>query len=254
VRNGDSATAISADPVGRRNPVGGGSPPLGAVSAECSERAPSTVVRVDLGPLQWALVAQAPGLQAPPTPPGLAGPFVRPLPGRFAVVRVPELPDPGLGTATLLYRRGQTLIYCLEHDITERAACVLSALAGPMLDLVLADAGQPEPQIMVSRIDHSLLPADYRHVASAEVRGGDIVFVVCSGLISAALADTLGLLCTAHARDLLQLGRPSQIGPPATAEDQLLRHGCLANPLVLDKCGWPLDHGSPARLCADANT
>jgi hypothetical protein len=223
------------------------------VSAGYSETAPSTVVRVNLGPLQWALVAQSPGLQVqqPPCP---AGPFVRPLPGRFALVRVPELPDPGLGTAVLLYRHGQTLIYCLEHDITERAACVLSALAGPMLDLVLADAPHPEPHIKVTRIDHSLLPADYRHVASADVRGGDIVFVVCSGLISAALADTLGLLCTAHARDLLQLGRPRQIRPPAAAEDhQLLRHRCLANPLVLDKCGWPLDHGSPARLCADAN-
>jgi hypothetical protein len=176
------------------------------------------------------------------------------VPGRFTLVRVPELPDPGLGTATLLYRHGHTLIYCREHDITERAACVLSALAGPMLDLVLADAAYPEPHIVVTRIDHSLLPADYRHVASAEVRGGDIVFVVCSGLVSAALADTLGLLCTAHARGVLQLGRPRQIRPPAATEDQqLLRHPSLANPLVLDKCGWPLDHGSPAGFCADAN-
>jgi hypothetical protein len=114
----------------------------------------------------------------------------------------------------LLYCRGQTLLYCLERDITERAY-VLSVLAGPILELVLADAGHPGSHIMVTRIDHSLRSADYRHVASAEVRGGDVEFFVCSGLISAALADTLGLLCTAHARDLRQLGRPRQIRPPA---------------------------------------
>ncbi len=206
MRNGRSTATISPGRASCRNPAAGDGRPLHAVSAACGESAPGTVVRVDLGPSQWALVVDPAGLQLLPPPPGPAGPFIRPLPGRFGLVRVPGLPDGRLGTAVLLYRNGHTLIYCLEHDITQRAACVLSALAGPALALVLG-RDHPEPHMTVTRIDHSLRPADDRHVASAEVRGCDIVFHVCSGLISAALADTLGLLCTAHARELLQLGR-----------------------------------------------
>jgi hypothetical protein len=175
------------------------------VSAEPSETAPGTVVRVGIGPSEWALVAQPAGVHLLWPPAGPAGPFIRPLPGRFSLVRIPWLPDPRLGTAVLLYRRGHTLIYCPERDITHRAACLLSALAGPALAMELG-CDHPDPRMTVTRIDHSELPADHSHVTSAEVRGCDITFFVCSRLISATLADTLGLLCTAHARDLLQLG------------------------------------------------
>jgi hypothetical protein len=211
VRNGHSITTIPSDPDRCRKPARPESrPPLHAVTAE--HDADSTVVRVDLGPSEWALAVQPSGLQPLRSPPGRAGPFIRPLPRRFALVRVPGPADPRLGPAVLLYRRGHTLICCPQDDITERAARVLSALAGQALDLVLGGTlegtGHPEPHMTVTRIEHSLLPADHRHVASAKVRGCDIVFVVCSGLISARLADVLGPLCTAHARDLLQLSRP----------------------------------------------
>jgi hypothetical protein len=111
----------------------------------------------------------------------------------------------------LLYRRGQTVIHCPEPDISERAAGLLSALAGPALNLVLTaapGAAAQEPNVTVIRKDHAQLPADDLHIASAEVRGRTITFTVCQNLISAGLADALGLLCTAHARELLQLGRP----------------------------------------------
>jgi hypothetical protein len=178
------------------------------VSAGPAEAAPSTVVRVGLGPSQWALVAQPAGLQLLRPPPALAGPFIRPLPGQFALVPIPWLPDPRLGTAVLFYRRGETLIYCPARHITDRAAEILSALADEALAVVLR-RGHPEPCLTVTREVCSELPADRSHVASAELRGCDIVFLVCSRLISAEFADTLGLLCTAHARDLLQLGQLS---------------------------------------------
>ena len=204
----DSTTTIPPDPAGRRKAKDGDSPPLYAVSAASRETAAGTVVRVALGPSQWALVAQPEGLQLLRPPPVPAGPFIRPLPGEFGLVRIPWLPDPRLGTAVLLYRHGHTLVYCPESDITERAASLLSALAGPAVAVALG-SGHLEPRLTFTRIDHSELPADHRHVASAEVHGCDIVFLVCSGLISAALADTLGLLCTVHCRDLIQFGRLS---------------------------------------------
>lgn len=204
--NGDSATTIPADRASRRKAADRGSPPLYAVSAASTEAAAGTVVRLALGPSQWALVAQPAGLELLRPPPVPVGPFIRPVPGEFALVRIPWLPQPRLGTAVLLYRHGHTLVYCAEGDITERAADLLSALAAPAIAMALG-SGDPEPRLTVTRIDHSQLPADHRHVASAEVRGCEIEFKVCSGLISAELADTLGLLCTAHASDLLRLGR-----------------------------------------------
>lgn len=203
--NGDSTKTIPSDQARRRKAADRDSPPLCAVSPASTEAAAGTVVRVALGPSQWALVAQPAGLQLlrPPSVP--AGPFIRPAPGEFALVRIPWLPDPRLGTAVLIYRHGHTLVYCPEGDITERAASLLSALAAPAIAMAL-DSGHPEPRLTVTRIDHSQLPADHRHVASAEVRGCDTEFLVCSGLISAELADTLGLLYTAHASDLLRLG------------------------------------------------
>lgn len=205
MRNGRSITTIPSGQDRRCALTSSESRPLHAVPVQASETAPGTVIRVNLGPSQWALMTQPAGLHLLRPPPGPAGPFIAPLPGQFALVRIPWLPDPRLGTAVLLYRHGHTLIYCPEQDITERAASVLSALAGQAVAVVL-DRGDPEPSMTVTRIDHSLRPADHRHVASAEVHGCDVVYSVCSGLISAKLADTLGLLCTAHATDLLQLG------------------------------------------------
>jgi hypothetical protein len=196
---------IPPDRVDDRKAANGDGRPLRAVSAVSSEAA-GTVVRVALGPSQWALVAQPAGVELLRPPPVPGGPFIRPLAGGFGLVRIPWLPDPRLGTAVLYYRSGHTLVYCPEHEITERAASVLSALACPAIAVAL-ESGHPEPHLTFTRIDHSQLPADDRHVASAEVRGGGIEFFVCSGLISAALAETLGLLCTAHAMDLLQAGQ-----------------------------------------------
>ena len=203
---------------GRPKPVGE-TRLLHVVPAQHGAAAPGSVVRVDLGPSHWALVSQPAGLQVKLPPPDRAGPFICPLPGRLALVRVPRLADLRLATSVLIYRRGQTLIYCPQADITDRAACVLSALTGQVLDMVITGGGEAGLHMTVDRIDHSQLPADHRHVASVEVRaGGDIVFSVCSGLISARLAEALGLLCTAHARDLLQLARHR---PQPPAEDHL---------------------------------
>ena len=202
--------------------------------------AASTVVRVDLGPSQWALVVQ-PADRRVPDPPAFAGPFVASLPRRIALVRIPGPADPHLGLAVLLYCRGRTQICCPENHITDGAAAVLSALAGRALQAALdgrdANGGtaDPEPRMTVTRVEHSLLPTDHRHIASAEVRGRDVTFSVCSFLISAELADVLGLLCTAYVRNSILSGRRARAaGTPAwttpAAETRRDLHAVLACP------------------------
>jgi hypothetical protein len=88
---------------------------------------------------------------------------------------------------------------------------MLSALAGHALDVLLGGGGanhatsDPEPRITITRVEHSLRPADHRHVASVEICGCDVTFEVCSRLVSAELANILGLLCTAYVRTLARL-------------------------------------------------
>jgi hypothetical protein len=206
--------------------------PLGAVPAQGSDTPARTVVRVDLRPSEWGLVLQQPGLPVRRPAPRPSGLFVPPLPGRFAFIRVSEPVDPRLGVAVLLYQRGHTLICSSGQYITERAACVLSVLAGRALDLVLrtsqdASAANPDLRMAVTRIEHSLLPEDDRHVASASACGGNIEFRVCSSLITADLADAVGLLCTAHAKDLFHLSREAgALGSPGGAGT--VRRGSLA--------------------------
>ena len=178
------------------------SPPVSGVAA-------GTVVRVDLGPAEWTLTVQPPGLQMPPSGPAVARPFVGSLPPCLALVRVPRLAG-DVGRAVLLHRRGQTLICCLENHISDRAACLVSVLVSQALQTILGDdahAGttDPEPRITVTRIDHSLRPADHRHVASADERNAPGALLACSDLVSAELADILGLLCTAYVRILARL-------------------------------------------------
>lgn len=217
--NGSSAVTISADATRRRKSVARENRALVAVPAERADATASTVAWVDLSPVrgtrrpEWALVIQPPGPRVPtPASPGPARPSASSMPRRLALVRVPELAD-GLGQAVLLHRRGQTRICCLENHITDRAACVLSALAGQALLAILggdADGSvtDPEPRITVTRIGHSLRPADHRHVASADERSAPGALFVCSNLVSAELAGILGLLYTAYARALLDLGQP----------------------------------------------
>ena len=128
-------------------------------------------------------------MQLPPL--GRTWPFIHPLPGRFALVRVPELADPRLGMAVLLYRRGHTLIYCPQDDITERASRVLSALTGQVLEIMLGGGrADPGPHITVNRIDHSQLPADRLHVASVQVHAcADLIHVLAEFVETRAYWD-----------------------------------------------------------------
>ena len=215
--NGLSTVTISADQTGRRNSGARGRRSLAAVPAGRAEAAASTVVRVDLGPAEWALVVQPAGQQGSlPAPAGPARPSVSLLPCRFTLARaLPACPGPQLaGTAVLLHRHGHAVMCCPENHITDRAALVLSALAdralcefvGPGVSNGAADR---RPSMTFTRIKHSRRPADDHHVASAELAGGcDVTFDVCHRVMSAELADVLGLLCTAYARILIELGRP----------------------------------------------
>jgi hypothetical protein len=147
------------------------------------------------------------------TPDRHPGPYIRPLPGQFTLVRVPRMAGTGLGLAVLHYRQGQTVTYCLgNHIATDRAACVLSALAGQAIDSALADQAADEdadlkPRITVTPVGHDLLDADL-HPAAALADGHDLTIFACSDLITPQLGDVLSALWTTYTRYLLHLGRP----------------------------------------------
>jgi hypothetical protein len=125
------------------------------------------------------------------------------MPRRFAIVACdPGTVDPGLGPAVLHYRRGQTHVYCPRDTITTAAACVVAGLAGQVID----GGTPPGPRIAITAAGHFELP---RHPAMAVIRGHDVTIAVCSDLITAELAEVLGLLCTAQA------GYLSGCGPAA---------------------------------------
>lgn len=189
-------------------------PPLQAAPTRPVAAAGGTVVRIPLGASEWALVVAPPGPRALRLAPAcLTGPHIRPLPGQFALVRVPgsaALPDRGL--AVLHYRRGRTLAFCPSSQITDLAACVLPALASQAIDSALAgqaygEGADLEPHIAVAPVGHDLLPADL-HPAVSVADGQDVTIFACSDLITPALAEVLSILWTAHIRCLLHPGRP----------------------------------------------
>jgi hypothetical protein len=211
---------ITADQPGRRKPSARKGLPLTAVPGPPGTAAARTVIRVDIGRAGWALAVPPAGLQAPP---GRAWRRVSSLPCRLTLARVPGPADPRLGLAVLLHRRRETVICCPEDHITRRAAEVLPALAGQAFQDILGAGGPVEsltggtgPSVTVTRVHHCLRPADDRHVASLLACGRDVTIEVCHRLISAELADVLGLLCTAYASALLTAGRPSAEIPAAS--------------------------------------
>jgi hypothetical protein len=176
-----------------------------------AETSAGVVVRVDLPPGEWAEWALA-VRPAGPQPAEPARPSATLLPRRFAIVRVPGAVGQVLGRAVLLHGRRQTMICCHEDHISDRAAIVLSALLGHALSVITDDdagGSSTEPGVTITRVEHQLRPADDDHLASADlVPGRTAAFKVCAEVISAELAGVLGLLCTAYARTLRDLGRP----------------------------------------------
>jgi hypothetical protein len=210
-------------------------PPLQAVPTRPVAAAGDTVVRLPLGASEWALVVAPPGPSAlRPAPACLTGPHIRPLPGQFALVRVPgSAALPGRGRAVLHYRRGRTLAFCPSNQITDLAACVLPALAGQAIDSALAGQGygegaDQEPRIAVAPVGHDLLPADL-HPAVSVADGQDVTIFACSDLITAALAEVLSILWTAHIRCLLHPGRPITQARDALADPRSAPRGDRAS-------------------------
>ncbi len=181
---------------------------LRTIPAPRGHAAAGTVVLVDLGPSEWALLVPRRGLPAlEPALAGLAGPFAPPLPGQFTLVRVPDGIDPALGLAVLHYRRGRTLVYCpTAHIAGDRTARKLSALGGQ----VIGDATYPEPVLTIAPVEHVLLPASLHPAEVVPPPGGpadltpgqDIMISVCADMITAELAGVLSVLWTAQARTL----------------------------------------------------
>ena len=219
-----STVATSPDAAGRRDYGIRGLHLSPAAGREHGDGSPRTIVRILLRPSEWMLMVRPQGLRVPrTTPANLAGPYVPPLPGRFAIVLVSGSLGPGLGRAVLHYQRGHTSVYCREDHMEILAACVLPGLA----ERAIGYAADPEARITVTRISYQQCPegplpgeellaggaaeqllAGSLHPAYAAIlHHRDVTLHVCSNLISADLAEDLGLLWTAHARCLSQLGQ-----------------------------------------------
>jgi hypothetical protein len=193
-----------------------------------------TVIRIPLGPSEWALVAVPSDRPLPGTAPSsVTEPFIRPQPRKFTLALLPARQiDPNLGLAGVHYCRGQTLTYCLSTLITDYAARVLSGLADRAIGAALSsqpagqDAGH-EPRITIAPAGHDLLAAHLDlglHPAAPFPVGRDVTILICSNLIAGELAEILTSLWTAHTRYLLHLSRPSmESRPPAPDPVPVLR-------------------------------
>ena len=232
-----STATKSPDAAGHRNYGLRGLQLLPVAEPDRGDGAGRAVVRILLRPSEWMLTVRPQGQRVPrTTPANLTGPYVPPLPGRFAIVLVTGPLGPGPGRAVLHYQQGHTSVYCREDHMENLAACVLPGLA----EQAISYATDPEARITVTRISYQQflggplsgeeLLADAEqslagslHPAYAAIlRRRDVTLRVCSDLISAGLAEDLSLLWTAHARCLSQLGqhrrRPRsrcQCRPPA---------------------------------------
>jgi hypothetical protein len=197
-RTGDPGHRRAACPGHARDPRGRPHEPR--ISSEAAD----TVVRVDLGPSEWTMKVGSPRQQVlRAAPANLTGPYIPPQPGRFAIALVSGSLGRGLGRAVLHYQRGDTRIYCRDEHMGILAACILPAHT----EKAIGYAADPDTRITVTPISYPQFPEDLHPAYTRILRARDVRLHVCSDLISADLAEDLGLLLTAHARRLYQLGR-----------------------------------------------
>jgi hypothetical protein len=220
VSDNRSAATTSPDAAGRRDYGTRGLRLSPASGPEHGDGATRAIVRILLRPSEWMLMARPQAQRVPrPTPANLAGPYVPPLPGRFAIVLVSGSLGRGLGRAVLHYQRGDTRIYCRDEHMGILAACILPAHA----EKAIGYAADPDTRITVTPISYPQFPEGLHPAYTRILRARDVRLHVCSDLISADLAEDLGLLLTAHARRLSQPGRcgpGARILPPVPAARQ----------------------------------
>ena len=168
---------------------------------------PRGVTWTALGSEEWAL-AFPPGGARLGTP-GLAAGLVRRLqpysqrsaPDRKpAIVRVPAgALDPQLGPAIVHHRPGGPVTYCDAGQITASAADALADLAVRAAEFAVLTRGRGACHVSLVRVRHRDLPVALHPAVVAVARGRDVTGYVCARVITAGLAEVLGVLGTAYA-------------------------------------------------------
>jgi hypothetical protein len=119
---------------------------------------------------------------------------------KAAIVRVPaEALDPRLGPAVVHHRHGRPAVYCDAGQITTTAADTLATLAVWVVEFAVRTRGHGAFHISLVRVRHRDLPRGAHPVVVDVIRGREVTGYVCGRVITAGLAEALGVLGTAYA-------------------------------------------------------
>jgi hypothetical protein len=155
---------------------------------------------------EWTLAASPPGSADPEIPQGLAGILAGEARFRFAptqataIVRVRSGQGaPHIG-AVLHYRHGTAVLYCPADRLESLGAAALSTVANEAGIFSRRRERDATRTVTVEQVSHDS-PV---HPAAVAVGPTSCLFMICSRLIDAGLAEMIGHVWTAHA-ELLAL-------------------------------------------------
>jgi hypothetical protein len=181
------------------------------------------MARTLISPQEWIIAVPPPGSTDPEITPGLAGILAGEARFRFApspaaaIVRVRSRQGtPDLG-AVLHYRHGTAVLYCPAEQLESLGAAALATVANAAGIFSGRRAGDATRTVTVEQVSHDS-PV---HPAAVAVGPRSCVFLICSRLIDAGLAEMIGQVWTAHAELLALHGSTASAAATTTAHDQM---------------------------------
>ena len=178
--------------------TGGGAPALPSPAWQGGGR---HLARTLISSGEWILSVPPPGSADSEIPRGLAGILAQEARFRFApaqdtaIVRVRSRQGrPRIG-ALLHYRHGTAVLYCPADRLESLGAAALSTVANEAGIFSGRREGDPARTVAVETVSHDS-PV---HPAAVAVGPKTCVFLICSRLIDAGLAEMIGQVWTAHA-------------------------------------------------------
>lgn len=155
---------------------------------------------------EWILAVPPPGSADSGITRGLAGILAEEARFRFAptqattIVRVRSRQGTSPIGAVLHYRHGTAVLYCPADLLDSLGAAALSTVANEAGIFSRHREGDAARRVAVEQVSHDS-PV---HPAAVAVGATSCVFLICSRLIDARLAEMIGQVWTAHA-ELLAL-------------------------------------------------
>jgi hypothetical protein len=97
------------------------------------------------------------------------------------------------------HRRGGPVVYCDAGQIAATAADTLATLAVAVVDFAVRTRGHGAFHISLVRVRHQDLPGAAHPVVVDVIGGREVTGYVCARVMTAGLAEVLGVLGTAYA-------------------------------------------------------